>query len=67
VSLLDTAEAQEEYRVVIARLASSPVFWVSPADVTITSIVVRQLAPSPSHRRLVSHPWASFCQADRAL
>ena len=39
VSLMDTVEAQEEFRTVVARLASSPALWVSAADVTITSIV----------------------------
>ena len=57
VSLMDTAEAQEEFRTVVARLASSPALWVSAADVTITSIVagsvlVTATVQLPTHQQV---------------
>ena len=57
VSLMDTVEAQEEFRTVVARLASSPALWVSAADVTITSIVagsvlVTATVQLPTHQQV---------------
>ena len=54
---MDTAEAQEEFRTVVARLASSPALWVSAADVTITSIVagsvlVTATVQLPTHQQV---------------